>query len=59
MKNPCKQHCPDRSPSCHAECFEYLCFYYSNLKKKEENLMQSRINDYVQKEIVKSKKGVR
>lgn len=59
MKNPCKKDCPDRSSTCHAECEKYLAFHEHNKREHAKNLMQSRINDYIQKEIVKSKKGVK
>ena len=26
MKNPCVKECPDRSPTCHAECEKYAEF---------------------------------
>ena len=57
MKNPCKKDCPGRSPTCHAECEAYLAFNEHNKKKNAKQLMQSRINDYINKEIIKTKRG--
>jgi len=59
MKNPCKKDCPDRSPTCHAECEAYLAFFHHNKEKNRKNLMQSQINTYVNDEVNKSIRGVK
>ena len=59
MKNPCVKDCPGRSPTCHAECEAYLAFHEHNKAKNHKQLQQSLVNDFINKEIIKSIKGVR
>lgn len=59
MKNPCKKDCPGRSSTCHAECEAYLAFHEHNKVKNHKNRLQSEVNDFINKEIIKSIKGVR
>ena len=56
-KNPCNPGCPGRSSTCHAECEAYLSFHAHNRQENKKQLMQSYINDYINKEVTKSKRG--
>lgn len=44
MKAPCKD-CPNRHPSCHAECEDYIAFDNYNKERREERLKNININD--------------
>ena len=44
MKNPCKKDCPDRCPTCHQTCEEYLAFYEYRRRENEQRYKRSRID---------------
>lgn len=41
------------------ECEAYLAFHEHNKVKNHKNRLQSEVNDFINKEIIKSIKGVR
>lgn len=53
--NPCKKTCPDRSPTCHGSCKEYLDFRHDRDKMLEEKFRQSTDIGYTVEQVVKSR----
>lgn len=56
MKNPCKRNCPNRSPTCHAECEDYLAFNEWCIKQRKERMKYSDANSYVTDAVAKSER---
>lgn len=44
MKNPCKKDCPDRSPTCHQTCTDYLEFFEYRRRENEQRYQWNKIH---------------
>lgn len=51
MKSPCKKDCPDRSPTCHAECEAYLAFHKHNQEKYKKHMKETDILQYIKEQV--------
>lgn len=61
MNAPCTQHCPDRSPTCHAKCKSYQEYVKLNAAERDRRYRESEIDRYIGEKveraiIIKSKR---
>ena len=43
---PCRQNCPDRSPTCHTDCEKYREYWEQNERRRENYYKSIKTEDY-------------